>query len=87
MSFNTMGTIKCECIGNCSLIEFEFCDWHDTQEVFLNLYIQPERFKKDRLKQAWNILRGKDYLYHEMFVSKEKFIQLLKQLNSFNFNK
>ena len=60
--------IRCDC--GCSVIAFELFDWDDDY-VCMSYYPSREHSILQKVKLAWNILTGKEYLFWEVFFDKK----------------
>lgn len=60
--------------------ELDICDevfvWNQSPN-----FTSYQRTFRDRLRAAWALLRGKEYIYHEIIVDKEDIIALGKWIN------
>jgi hypothetical protein len=75
--------IPCDC--TCSILEIS--DWKDENESFISLYVDAYQEKgatiswtiKRRIKAAWHMLRGKEFLLYELCLPKEQLRNTLKE--------
>ena len=76
--------INCEC--GCSIVRVTDLD----EELSVNFYVStfsakqpgPFRIIRNRLILMWYALCGKEYLLHEIIVSKDQFKQFAKEVES-----
>jgi hypothetical protein len=81
---NTVETyINCDC--SCSILRI--LDWKSIDKSILSLYVsafmekQPSFFYKvkRRIKAAWCMLRGKEFLLYELYIGTEQLKNTLKE--------
>lgn len=77
-----MVIVPCECAGRCTIAVFQRFHWAAPDETFIELYtrIGDKSDFRYRLKQAWNILWGKDHYLDAICISKEDELALIEWL-------